>query len=173
MTGVVTTYSDHENPKNPYFDIIPYVCPFLPDSLTRDKLKMTKKQTGFGGQHSLLQLCRMVTDTGPNYESLSITVAIQATSFADVSAIPDHTTIETKVPIRSDVTGTVYKTRNDDRTSTKYCNIVWGTFYGSASVTVGVSNGYRAEPCEKVREYAPLIAPYLPSKPIQMRPTEG
>ncbi|WP_253660132.1 hypothetical protein [Williamsia maris] len=180
MTGVVTTYSDADSPKNPYFDLIPYVCPFLPDSITRGKLGMTQISNGFAGQHRLLNLCNMQNEAAPlGGARLSISVTLQATSFTDVFASPTHTNVATSVPIWRNVTGLVYKNAGDDddrsdgTPRTRVCNMVWGTFYGTARVAVLAGFGYRVDPCRKVVEVAKLVAPYLPSKPIQMRPTEG
>ncbi|MBJ7291144.1 hypothetical protein [Williamsia sp.] len=169
MTGVVTTYS---NDANPYIKLIPYVCPFLPDSLTREKLGMVDKQTGFGGQHTLLQICNMGSATGPNYEQLGITVTVQATSFSDATSTASINKIAEDVPVWKNVTGTVYKNSIDDTDEEKVCNIVWGTFYGSAVVSIFVSKGYVADACQKAPEVARMVAPFLPSTPSEMRPTE-
>lgn len=170
MTGVVTTYSNDENP---YLKLIPYVCTFLPDSLTKQVLGMETKQTGFGGQHTLLQTCSMAGPSGPNYEQIGITVTVQATSYAEDTASPKHTNIARAVPIWRDVTGSLYQNPGDVSEDLVYCNLSWGTFYGSAVVTVYTRDGYRADPCDKAKEFAPKIAPLLPSRPVQMRPTEG
>ncbi|WP_299575251.1 hypothetical protein [uncultured Williamsia sp.] len=173
MTGVVTTLSDHDSPRNPYFDLIPNVCAFLPDSLTKDRLGMAEKNTGFAGKHSLLQLCNMATTSGPNYEQLGLVVTIQATSIADVSSNPEHRDIDKSVPVWRNVTGVLYKNPADDTQGDQVCNLAWGTFYGSAVVTVSTTGGYKADPCSKAREFSAEIAPYLPSRPVQMRPSEG
>ncbi len=174
MTGVVTTYSDADSPKNPYYSLIPYVCPFLPDSITRGNLGMTQIINGFGGQHSLLNLCNMQSEADANTGArLGIAVTMQATSFADVGASPTHTDIAKNVHIWRNVSGLIYKNAGDDDARTRVCNLAWGTFYGTAVVTVDVYENPAIDPCAKVVEVAKLAAPYLPSKPIQMRPNEG
>lgn len=170
MTGVVTQLSGD---KNPYNTLIPYVCPFLPDSLTQGKLGMSSKRTSFGGKHTLIQACDMATDTGPNYEQLSIGVIIRSVSIADLLRVPGISVLRSGVRIAANVTGILYKLSTDDKGSAKFCNLAWGTFYGSAAVTVSVDNGYAADPCAKAVEVAPEISPFLPKEPLQMRPTEG
>lgn len=140
---------------------------------------MTDIINGFGGQHSLLNLCNMNGPRGVGGASLAISVTFQATSFSDVAASPTHTNIDRNVPIWRNVTGLLYKNtgddfdRNDGTPQRRKCNIVWGTFYGTVIVSVFALFGYKIDPCAEAIEVSKLVGPHLPSKPIQMRPTES
>ena len=61
--------------------------------------------------------------------------------------------------------GTMFRDPADPRT----CRVLWGTFYGTAGVTVDRNDGNTMDPCRDVVALARAVHDYLPTRPDEMR----
>ncbi|MBT0567151.1 hypothetical protein [Williamsia sp. CHRR-6] len=165
MTGVVTTIAGD---RNPYVRLIPYVCKFLPDSVTK-ALGMVRKQNAFGGQHKFLQACSMQSEEFQTGGSIGLTISVQASTLAEVTGGERRKILKNNIELGSNVLGTSYKLDGDDGENFSTCNVVWGTFYGTAVSTVIAYRQGDLDSCSKAIGAARAVLPYLPRKPIQMR----
>ncbi|MBT0568488.1 hypothetical protein [Williamsia sp. CHRR-6] len=165
MTGVVMEYPPG---KNPYFNRMPDVCKFIPDSLMKE-LGMIRKKTGFDGSSELFQSCNMYGVPQENGAQLSISAGLYAQNISSSTDPSRNQIVNSKVDLGRNVIGTVYISPKTNVELLQNCFLDWGTFYGTASVNVGSARQAVADPCDGIVEIAKKILPYLPSKPYQLR----
>ena len=152
---------------SPYFHSLPDMCKRIPDSAA--------KQAGFdpdlGHQRlaptetsSLLQTCGFaVADATGNLLGAG-GVGIQAPNVKEFLSQPNFTVVKSNIFIGPHK---AYMFTSPDSTP-ETCDLVYGTFFGSAVFTTLARQPNSIDPCTQVMKIAQILYPYVPTRPSEM-----
>ncbi|MBT0566258.1 hypothetical protein [Williamsia sp. CHRR-6] len=164
MTGVVTTVP---GTKSIYIDYLPDVCKFIPDSVVT-QLGAVSKEKAFNRPRLVLQSCVF----GAPDSAFGLIAGVYINNIQELIGNSDNRILNPSLKLTDKITAVLYQDTNldlPDGRGNENCRVSWGTFYGTADVEARSIPGYRSNPCERVVDAARKIAPYMPTRPAQMR----
>ncbi|MCE5290894.1 MAG: hypothetical protein LLG14_16875 [Nocardiaceae bacterium] len=149
---------------SPYLDLLPSVCKRIPDLFfTSRGMKPPDAISDDSG--SLLSLCNAVSANRKDPTGWAVTVGIYADPISFFKSESSLQIVKDNIAVGPDI-GTMFRDPEDVTT----CRLQWGTFYGSAGVTIYPNMGNTMDPCRDIVEVAAAVHQYLPSRPNEMRP---
>jgi hypothetical protein len=166
MTGVVTTVPIGQSP---YDENMPDLCAFLPQSAL-DLVGMVAKKKSFYGPKLITQSCQL-TPAPSESGGAGIDFTAYVNNIGEYLANPDIAKIDEIVLMEPAVRATVVRARGTDFTEGAWgCGVVWGTFFGTASISI-LDFDTDKDICLRAVVAARKLAPFMPKSPSEMRPT--
>ncbi len=165
MTGVVTTVPIG---KSPYDKNMPDICGFITQG-AMGKLGVVAKQKGFYGSPLVYQSC--ILRPPPSFTvDFSISAEIYVNNLQEHLSVPNLKKVQPE-PTKLFENVSAYKLRDSNVDGlTNLCQLAWGTFYGTAVVTL-TDEKSSTNICERTLDAAKVLGPLMPKSPSQMRPT--
>ncbi|MCX6469956.1 MAG: hypothetical protein NTW76_11675 [Corynebacteriales bacterium] len=163
MTGVVTTVPIG---KSPYDKNMPDICNFItPEAMSR--LGVASKDKGFSGSPLVAQNCSMSPSAN---NDIFISAEIYVNNLQEHLSRPNLVKEQPNPLAIARGTNAYILTDRNYSGMTNVCEVAWGTFYGTAAVSL-TDNLSAANICQRAINDAKIIAPLMPKSPSEMRPT--